>query len=476
MTQMFRHQAECVAQYWDRKSFGMWHEMGVGKTLTLIEQAKQLFHNQFIKGIVVIAPAEVYLNWLKEIKQHAPGFSAVAWDSGSIAKSEKNIEWLINRAPHGLRVLVINVEALGRDKPPALFQALYFIKAMGKVLLTVDESSCIKNPKAKSVKNVLALARYCQYRRALNGTPGVEKPFDVWQQLEFLTPGSTGYNHFMFQKTYGVWQKQYYGPRSFDKCVGYRNIDQIRRLLEKHGQFIRKDECLDLPEKLYETYEFDLPPGAMSAYNEVKRKRVIEVNSKLLTFESAMTLAIQMHNIATGFIRHDDKSVEWITKARTDALLTLLEQLSGKAVIFCNSRPALLRLAIMVGIKYGENSLRLIYGDVPQEDRLQYVDDFQNSPDVRWLIANQQTAGRGITLTAASYVIYFRNGYSLEERLQSEDRAHRIGQTKSVTIIDLVARDTIDERIVGLLKAKKDVASQLLGLLDAEYNDKENPF
>ncbi len=468
---MFRHQAECVAQYWDRKSFGLWHSMGVGKTLTLIEQAKQLFHNQFIKGIVVIAPSEVYLNWLKEIKQHAPGFSAVAWDSGSIARSEKNVEWLINRAPHGLKVLVINVEALGRDKPPALFQALYFIKAMNKILLTVDESSCIKNPKAKSVKNVMTLARYCQYRRALNGTPGVEKPFDVWQQLEFLSPGCTGYNHFMFTKTYGVWQKQYYGPRSFDKCVGYRNIDQIRRLLEKHGQFIRKEECLDLPPKLYETYEFDLPDAVMSAYNEVKRRRIIEVSNKLLTFESAMTLAIQLHNIATGFIKHDDESIEWITRARMSALITLLEQIEGKVVIFCNSRPALIDLSNAIGEKYGHNRCRLIYGDVDKEDRGRYIDSFQNDPEVLYLITNQQTAGRGVTLTAASYVIYFRNGYSLEQRLQSEDRPHRIGQDKSVTIIDLVARNTIDERIVRLLKAKKDVASQLLGLVEEEYGD-----
>jgi SNF2 family DNA or RNA helicase len=474
MTQMFRHQAECVAQYWDRKSFGLFWEMGTGKTLVLIEQAKQLFHNQYIKGIVVIAPSEVYLNWLKQIKEHAPGFSVVAWSSKSISKSEKNIEWLINQAPHGLKVLVINVEALGRDKPPALFQALYFIKAMGKILLTVDESSCIKNPKAKSVKNVMSLSRYCQYRRALNGTPGVEKPFDVWQQLEFLSPGCTGYNHFMFTKTYGVWQRQYFGPRSFDKCVGYRNIDQIKHLLEKHGQFIKKEDCVDLPPKLYETYEFDLPPPVMSAYNEVKRRRIIEVSDKLLTFESAMTLAIQLHNIATGFIRHDDKMVEWVTRARANALLSLLEGIEGKAVIFCNSRPGLIKLAEEVGSVYGPKSYRLVYGDVDIGERVNYIDEFQNDPNVRFFIANQQTAGRGVTLTAASYVIYFRNGYSLEERLQSEDRTHRIGQNKSVTIIDIIARNTIDERIVSLLKDKKDVASQLLGLVQQEVE--EQPF
>lgn len=459
-----------VKRFWDRRGHGIWHDMGTAKTSTALYNARELFHNHLINAVIVIAPNEVYLNWLGQIKLWAPEMSAVAWDSAYPLQSAKNWQMLVNLK--GPKVFVINIEAMSRPKSQAMIYLLQVIKAMTPVLTIVDESTCIKNPKAQSTKNVLIIGKYSRYRRCLTGTPGVESVFDTWQQLEFISPGCTGYNHFMFTKAFGIWQKQYFGPRQFDKCVGFRNVEGVRRLLEEHGHFLRKEECVDLPEKLYETYEFDLPATVMTAYKEIKRKKAIELSGKPIAYDNAMEIVYQLSNIATGYVKHLDGTFEWVTQARLNALLELLEKMTGKAIIFCNSREGLRQLYATVKEKFGDDSCRLVFGDVPPEQRMTYIYEFQNKPEVRFFIANQQTAGRGVTLTAATYVIYFRNSYSLDRRLQSEDRAHRIGQTNNVTIVDIVARNTIDARIVQLLKEKKDVANQLLGIFQEEMEDR----
>lgn len=469
---LFCHQQEYVDRYWDQVSHGMWWNLGTGKTAALLNVALRLYSTEKIKGVIVIAPAECYLNWLEQVQIHTPEILATAWSSAYPARSIKALNRTL--AMPGLKMFVINVEALSREESAAYRYALEFIKYIGPTLVVVDESNCIKNPKANCTKNVLRIGRYAKYRRCLNGTPGIESPFDVWQQLEFLRPGVTEYNYFMFTKAYGIYQRAYFGPRSFDKCVGYKNVDEIRELLNKCGHFVRKEEVLDLPPKMYETHEYDMPQDTWRIYNRLKRDKVMYIEDIAVTSRSALGTAIQMHDLACGFVKHDDGRIEWVSNARFLALMSLLEMIDGKAIIYCSSRPALARLEVAITDKYGVESCRVIHGDVDIPDRVDYIEDFQTKPMVRYLIANQQTAGRGITLTAASYVIYFRNSYSLDDRVQSEDRAHRIGQKGSVTIIDIVARKTIDERIINLLKQKKDVATMLSGVVQAELTEEHS--
>ena len=463
---LYDHQARHVAEHWDKKAWGLWHDLGLGKTATTLHHAIQLFHAGYVRGVIVIAPSECYLNWLKEIPKHAEMLSATAWQSASIARSAKNLTWLKDQQ---YPVFVVNVEALSRDKPTVWPYLLEFVKARNRVMLVVDESSCIKNPKAKCTKNVMKLAIYSAYRRALNGVPGIESPFDVWSQLEFLSAGSTGYNYFMFTKTYGIWERQYYGPRNFDKVVGYRNVEQVRKLLEKHGDFLRKADCLDLPEKLYQTYHVEMPVELMKMYRDMKKHQIAVMGDSILAAENALDLATKLHDLATGFVKGEDDRITWVTDHKIVKLIELLKTIVGQCIIFCSSRPAIARLSDLLGKEF-PGKVAEIHGGVDMDERPEIVDRFQRG-EVSYLICNQQTAGRGITLTAASYVIYFRNGYSLERRVQSEDRAHRIGQDKNVTYIDVVCTGTIDERVVDALDKKLDVASVLLKILKQELEE-----
>lgn len=466
MTQLFTHQAEHVAAHWDNKWWGLWHEMGTGKTPIVLNSARQLFHNRFIGGVVVIAPAECYLNWLKEIPKHTPEMSAVAWDSGHVTRTAKNVEWLKQQQ---YPVFVVNIEALSRDKPTCWNYIIGFFSTRKPILLVVDESSCIKNPKAKCTKNVMKLGQYATYRRCLNGTPGIETPFDTWAQLEFLCPGSTGMNYFMFTKTYGIWKRQYYGPRNFDKVVGYRDIEDVRRLLMRHGDFVYKRDCLDLPEKLYQTYHVQLPPEVMKVYADFKKHQVALLDGQVVAADNALDLATKLHDLATGFIKNIDDSITWVSTFKIDKLVELLKSINGKAIIYCSSRPTIAALMEKLNAEfYGQ--VDEIHGDVDMQERPEIVRWFQEEDMARFLVCNQQTAGRGITLTAASYVIYFRNSYSLERRVQSEDRAHRIGQDKNVTYIDVVCDGTIDERVVDALERKLDVANILLQIVKEELD------
>lgn len=466
--QLYRHQSEHVAKHWDKQAWGLWHDLGLGKTATVLHHCRQLFHNRLVDCVVVIAPAECYLNWLKEIPKHVPEMSAVAWESGYVRRSENHLVWLhVQKYP----VFVVNVEALSRDKPTVWKYLMNFVKGR-KFTLIVDESSCIKNPKAKCTVNIAKLGRHATYRRALNGVPGIESPFDVWSQLEFLRPGCTGYNYFMFTKSYGIWERQYYGPRSFDKVVGYRRIEDVRRLLEEHGDFLRKSECLDLPEKLYQTYHVQLPAEIMKVYAEMRKHQVAllpkEGGASVLAAENALDLAVKLHDIATGFIKRDDDTIEWLTDHKVRKLVELLKTIKGQAIIYCSSRPTIAKLSEVLHQEF-PLVVAEIHGGVSMDERPEIIEKFQKG-QIDYLICNQSTAGRGITLTAASYVIYFRNGYSLERRVQSEDRAHRIGQDKNVTYIDVVCDGTIDERVVSALERKLDVASILLKLVQEELN------
>ena len=463
MTQMFLHQAEHVAAHSDKTAWGLWHEMGTGKTVTILNHARQLFHNQQITGIVVIAPSDCYLNWLKEIPKHAPEMSAVAWQSSHVTRSAKNLDWLVKQH---FPVFIVNVESLSRDKP-TVWKYILGMFHDRKIMLVVDESSCIKNPKAKCTVNVHKLGRYAKVRRCLNGTPGIETPFDVWSQLEFLTPGCTRLNYFMFTKTYGIWEKQYYGPRNFDKVVGYQRIEEVRKLLERHGDFIKKRDCLDLPDKLYQTYHVEVPDIIRRHYTAMKKHQITVLEETgVIAAENALDLATKLHDLATGFMKSDDDTVTWISDFKFEKLVELLKSINGQVVIFCSSRPAIARIMLYLETAF-PGRVAEIHGGVDMDERPEIIARFQ-AHEIDYLVCNQQTAGRGITLTAASYVIYFRNSYSLERRVQSEDRAHRIGQDKNVTYIDMVCDDTIEERVVDALEKKMDVASILLQLVQEE--------
>jgi SNF2 family DNA or RNA helicase len=246
--------------------------------------------------------------------------------------------------------------------------------------------------------------------------------------------------------------------------VGYRRLDELKEKLDRFAFRVKKEECLDLPDKLYVKREVDLTDEQAKAYNEMRTMALAQVNGGLVSTVNALTQIMRMHQIVCGHVKMDDGTVMELPNNRIKELLNVVEETDGKIIIWANYRHDIEAIKIALAKEYGMNSVATYYGDTVSEERQRIVDDFQNmDSELRFFVGNPSTGGYGLTLTAAHTMVYYSNSFDLEKRLQSEDRAHRIGQTKNVTYIDLIAVGTVDEKIVKALRAKIDIATQVLG-------------
>ncbi|MCK4976855.1 MAG: SWF/SNF helicase family protein, partial [Anaerolineales bacterium] len=228
---------------------------------------------------------------------------------------------------------------------------------------------------------------------------------------------------------------------------------------------ILKSECLDLPEKLYTKRTVAMTMEQMKAYTEMKKAAMTFLeNEKMMTAATVLTQLIRLHQITCGHVKTDDGEVMALKNNRIHELLNILEETNGKVIIWAVYRHDIQAIEKAIGDIYGKSSVASYYGDTKDTDRQHIVDRFQDSDSsLRFFVGNPKTGGYGLTLTASHTVIYYSNDYSLEVRMQSEDRAHRISQTSKVTYVDLIAEGTVDERIVKALNNKIDLASQVMG-------------
>jgi len=224
-----------------------------------------------------------------------------------------------------------------------------------------------------------------------------------------------------------------------------------------------KEDCLDLPPKNFIKRHITLTPAQKKVYEQMKKAAMAVLNGKVTTTMTVLTQLMRLHQITCGHFTADDGSVQEVESNRLSELMSILEETEGKAIIWANYQRDVSQIIEHIEKKYGKGSIVDYYGLTPQEDRQDNIRKFQNNSKCRFLIGTPQTGGYGITLTQANTVIYYSNGYDLEKRLQSEDRAHRIGQKKTVTYVDLICEDTVDEKIVKALRDKINIASEVMG-------------
>jgi SNF2 family DNA or RNA helicase len=224
-----------------------------------------------------------------------------------------------------------------------------------------------------------------------------------------------------------------------------------------------KEDCLDLPDKIYMKRIITLTKKQEEVYEQMKREALAFLNGKKTTTVNALTQLMRLQQITCGHFVADDGTTQEIDSNRLDELMDVLEEVEGKALIWCHWQKDVQIIKEAILKEYGPGSVVDYYGLTPQDQRQKNKDAFQNDSKVRFFVGTPQTGGYGLTLTAANTVIYYSNGYDLEKRIQSEDRAHRIGQKKSVTYVDILAEDTVDEKIVKALRKKINIASKVMG-------------
>jgi len=464
-TKPYDHQLKALDKSWDKKHYGYFMEMGTGKSKVLVDNMAMLYDKGKINGALIIAPKGVYRNWYsQEIPNHLASHidnKTILWTATTSKAKDKEYQ-LLFKSDLDLHILIMNVEAFSTKK--GLEFATKFLNCHNS-LIAVDESTTIKTPTAKRTKAILALGKLAKYRRILTGSPVTKSPLDLYTQCGFLDGYLLGFDsYYAFRNRYATMLDRNFGGRRVQIVGGYKRLDELSEKLKPFSDRVLKEDCLDLPEKTYVERQVELTDEQKTLYSTMKSAALASLKGKVATAPHILTQMMRLHQITCGHLKNDDDSITEIKNNRINSLLELLDEIEGKAIIWANYVYDINQIVNAVAKKYGDNSIVQYYGAVPAEQRQKNIEKFQdpNSP-VRFFVGNPQTGGYGITLTAANNVIYYSNGYDLEKRLQSEDRAHRIGQKRAVTYVDLITPKTVDEKIRKALRKKINIATQIMG-------------
>jgi SNF2 family DNA or RNA helicase len=440
-------------------------EMGTGKSKVLVDNIAMLYDKGKINGALIIAPKGVYRNWLsQEIPNHLASHiqpKMVLWTASTSKSKQKEYDSLFETG-YDLHILIMNVEAFSTKK--GLDFAGRFLRTH-RTMMAVDESTSIKTPTAKRTKSILALSKLANYRRILTGSPVTKSPLDLYTQCAFLNEHLLGFtSYYTFRNRYATMLDRNFGGRRVQIVGGYKRLDELSRILKAFSDRVLKENCLDLPEKIYIERQVELTDEQSKAYSTMKSAALASLKGKIATAPHILTQMMRLHQITCGHLKSDDGTITEIKNNRLDELLDVLDEVEGKVIIWANYIYDIEHIVSSIKKKYGEHSVVQYYGAVASDKRQTAIEKFQDpKSDARFFVGNPQTGGYGITLTAANTVIYYSNGYDLEKRLQSEDRAHRIGQKKSVTYVDLVAPKTVDEKIKRALRKKINIATEIMG-------------
>lgn len=464
-TKPYAHQEEALQRSYDKKNFAYFMEMGCGKSKVLIDNIYWLCQNRLIDTAIIVAPKGVYMNWVNnEIPIHLPEDmdpEIYLWKANPTRNEKKRLtEGVSNR--NKFRILVMNIESFVTKKAPMFLESFTH---RSEFLLAIDESTTIKNIKAKRTKAIVKFGETAKYKRILTGSPITQSPLDLYSQCAFLNKRLLGYDsYWSFQGRFAVVRQQRMGNHSFNQVVGYKNLDELTQKLKIFAHRTTKKEALDLPEKIYTTRQVELTSTQQEHYHSMKKTSVIFLEEgEMVTAPEVMTRLLRLQQLLCGYLVSDDGETVELANNRIKVMMEVIEEMTGKVIIWSRFRHDIKKIKSELIKAYGSGSVVTYYGDTTQEDRDSAIHNFQTNPETRFFVSNAQTGGRGITLTAASNVIYYSNDFNLESRKQSEDRCHRIGQHKPVLYVDLVCPNTVDVHIVKSLVEKDKIATKTLG-------------
>jgi len=463
-TKPYAHQTTALEKSWNKKVFAYFMEMGTGKTKVAIDNIAMLYDNGKINGVLIIAPKGVYKNWYsQEIPIHLVDHihpKTVLWQAMINQKQQKLLDTLFETG-NDLHILIMNVEAFSTKK--GVDFAARFLNSHN-TYMAIDESTTIKNPGAKRTKSIVALGQYAKYRRILTGSPVTKSPLDLYKQCEFLDEYLLDHSsYYTFRTRYAVMRKAHFNGRSVEIVVGYKNLGELSDKIKPFSYRVLKDDCLDLPKKTFMKRIITLTAEQEKVYKQMKEMALAQLNGKLLTTANALTQLMRLHQITCGHFKANDGSIQIVKNNRLSELMDLLDEVEGKAVIWAHYQYDVQTIIEAIKKEYGDDSVVDYYGKTPNDERQDNIKKFQEDPRYRFLVGTPSTGGYGITLTAASTMIYYSNGYDLEKRQQSEARIDRIGQTKPMTYVDIICEDTVDERIVKALRKKINIATEIMG-------------
>ena len=438
-TKPYAHQLTALEKSWNKENFAYFMEMGTGKTKVLIDNVAMLYDKGKIDGALIIAPKGVVKTWYEqELPTHLPDHIenvSVLWQPNITKTQQEKLDTLFE-IDTALHILIMNVEALSTEKGVKF--ATKFINSH-KTMMAIDESTTIKTPSARRTKNIINLGLNAKYKRIMTGSPITKNPLDLYTQCEFLDPWLLDFaSYYAFRNRYAEMKTMHLRGRSIQVVDKFQNLGELSDVVKQFSYRVLKEDCLDLPPKVFIKRHITLTVDQKRVYEQMKKQAIAHLNGKVTTTMTVLTQLMRLHQITCGYVTADDGTTQQVESNRLNELMSILEDTDGKVIIWANYQLSVGEIIQKIIKVYGPDSYVHYYGLTPQEDRQDFIRKFQNDPKCRFIIGTPQTGGYGITLTEANTVIYYSNGYDLEKRLQSEDRAHRIGQKKTVTYIDLI--------------------------------------
>lgn len=437
------------------KGFGFLYEMGCGKTLTAIAVAGAAYEMGAIEKVLVVAPTSVCAVWPKEFEDYATFKYKVNVMLGDKKQRLKELEALKAFPFKALKVAVINYESTWRD---GIFEALMDWKPD---LVIADESQRIKTHDAQQSKAMHKLGDIAKYKLILSGTPVQNNAIDIFSQYRFLDPTVFGLNYYAFRGRYAIM-----GGFSNRQIIGYKDLDELIKKEHSIAYRVTKDEALDLPEQTFLTRYITMDTKDKNLYTQIKKNSFAELEGGgQISAPTVLTKLLRLQQFTGGFIQADDGAKpELVFKGKLNALEDIFDDYvideGKKLVVFCRFRPEIdliQKLMDKKKIRYCS-----IYGDIKIDDRGDIVKEFQTNPEVKVFLAQIDTAGLGITLTAADTCVYYSENFNYAAYSQSLARIHRIGQRNCCTYIHLVVKGTIDETVLKALAKKEDLAKAVV--------------
>lgn len=440
------------------KGFGLLFEMGCGKTLTAIAIAGAGYQMGKVERLLIVAPTSVVAVWPKELQEYAKFKYTCKTLLGEKKQRIKQIDDLLKFPFKALKVAVINYESTWR---PEILEKL---KEFDADMVIADESQRIKTYDAAQSKAMHELGDQARYKLILSGTPVQTAAIDIWSQYRFLDKTVFGDNFFKFRGRYAIM-----GGYGNKKIVGYKDLEGLIKKEHSIAFRVTKDEALDLPEQTFETRKIQFNQKEKNLYERIKKDSYAELDGGgHITATTVLTRLLRLQQLAGGFLVQDDaQKPQLVSRAKLDALADIIEDYvigSGKNLVifarFIAEVKAIMELADKVLPK--ELKQVAIYGDIKKEDRGDIVKQFQEDPKTVLFIGQIDTAGTGITLTAADTCVYYSKNFNYATYSQSLSRIHRIGQRNCCTYIDLEIEGTIDELISKALSRKEDMAKTVV--------------
>lgn len=441
-TELYPHQQQPIQKLQKSRVGGLFVDMGLGKTREAIELINLRQHR--IDRVIWFCPVSLKTTIRYEILKHtdiAESGIYVFDDHTTSRTMSTSAFWYI-----------IGIESMSSSDRMVL-TAYRLITSRSFVV--VDESSYIKGHYAIRTRRITTMSEKARYRLILTGTPMSQGVQDLFAQMRFLSPKILGYHSFYsFAANHLEYSEKYPGL-----IVRAHNTDWLAAKIQPYVyQLTKEDAGLDLPKKLYDSRYFLLTDEQAEAYEQAKWDILMSCPDDLLDSYVIFQLFTALQQIVSGFQNRDGKLIEYPHKRLTilnEILCSIPE--SEKIIIWCKYRYSLRAIAEMLAAVYGPDSVSRFYGDLTESERDCELEHWRN--EARFLVATQATGSHGLTLVESAYSIFYENGFKYAERVQAEDRNHRIGQTRRPTYIDVVSASNIEKRIMKALAEKGDAVA-----------------